>query len=140
MNKLIMILSLVLISGCATPGYQKSTVPGKSVGYSDQKIQTGIYRVTYRDVSREKAYSNFMLRAANLAKENGFSYFNLKSPTGGKAGDMTATIYGVTQSLALDIYEGVVELKASPGDGLLVVDEIIANFTPKIIAKNKTDE
>lgn len=74
MKKLICLLILVmLVSGCAT-GYGGQGFKG---GYTDVKIQDDIFKISFKgnaflDSSRCQDYT--MLRAAEVALENGYKY------------------------------------------------------------------
>lgn len=65
---------MIFICGCATP-YQKL---GKRGGYSDEKINEHVYRVTFQGNTRTKdelVYKYFLKRSAELTLEKGFNYF-----------------------------------------------------------------
>jgi hypothetical protein len=69
----ILIMVFCLVS-CTTP-YQKL---GKRGGYSDEKINDHIYRVTFQGNSRtadDVVYKYFIRRCAELALEHHFNYF-----------------------------------------------------------------
>lgn len=65
---------LIFFISCATP-YQKLR---KNGGYSDEKINDHVYRVTFQGNERtsdEKVYKYFLKRCSELTLENKFSYF-----------------------------------------------------------------
>ncbi|MBU0534507.1 MAG: hypothetical protein KJ887_06925 [Candidatus Omnitrophica bacterium] len=71
-----MILSfmLIFIMGCATV-YKPSGLTG---GYEDLKLQDDIYQVSFRGnsyISSEKVRNYSLLRASEIAIENGYKYF-----------------------------------------------------------------
>jgi hypothetical protein len=68
------LLFCVLLSGCAT-SYQPKSFTG---GYSETRLREDIFEVSFRGngyTSRERAADFSLLRSAELAIENGFSYF-----------------------------------------------------------------
>lgn len=69
------ILLVMICYACATPYQGRTNVLG---GYSSTKIQDGIYRVTFEgnsDATESRVADFAMLRSAEIALENGFSYF-----------------------------------------------------------------
>ena len=73
---LTLILCTFLVQGCAT-GYQKN---GMSGGYTETRLGENIFMVTFRGngfTSSEKASDFALLRSAELALENGYSYFEI---------------------------------------------------------------
>lgn len=75
MKKLTCLLVLViLVSGCAT-GYGSQGFGG---GYTDVKIQDDIFKISFRGnayLGSSKCQDYAMLRAAEVALENGYKYF-----------------------------------------------------------------
>lgn len=68
------VLCLLATSACGTQ-YQKS---GFSGGYSETKIQDGVYKVTFRGngyTGRETVANYALLRCAEVTLQNGFKYF-----------------------------------------------------------------
>ena len=73
-NFIIIIVAILLIQGCATP-YQSKGFIG---GYDEIQIDTNVFKVSFRGngyTSRERATNFTLLRSAELALENGFTYF-----------------------------------------------------------------
>ena len=73
-NKLALVVFTFLIAGCAT-GYQATSFSG---GYKDLKIQDGLYKISFEGngyTSMEKAADFALLRAAELALEQGYPFF-----------------------------------------------------------------
>lgn len=76
MKKIIclLILTIMLISGCAT-GYHKVGFTG---GYSEMKIQDDIFKVEFRGnakTSMARAEDFALLRCAEVTLENGYRHF-----------------------------------------------------------------
>jgi hypothetical protein len=71
---LIIVLSCMVLSGCAT-GYGRCGLTG---GFTDMKIQDNIYKVVFEGngyCSGERASDFALLRCAELTLENGYYYF-----------------------------------------------------------------
>lgn len=74
MKTLLVVLSIVLLSGCATD-YQKDSYTG---GFSSTQLGENMYQVSFRGngfTSRRRAADFTLLRSAELTLENGFRYF-----------------------------------------------------------------
>lgn len=70
-----LLLSATLLAGCATTQYHPLN---SGVGYESSKISTNTFVVTFKDGgSMGKTQDLAMLRAAELAKENGYSDFSV---------------------------------------------------------------
>jgi hypothetical protein len=70
----LLFIVIISLAGCAT-GYQKL---GKNGGYSDQKINDRVYKVSFQGnthTSDEKVRKYFMRRCAEIALEHHFPYF-----------------------------------------------------------------
>ena len=70
----ILILSSILLSGCATT-YQSS---GFSGGYSETQLDENVFKVVFRGngyTGRERVADFTLLRSAELALQNGYKYF-----------------------------------------------------------------
>jgi hypothetical protein len=68
---------LVLVAGCQTTPTYKPAAQGQT-GYSEQKIDSKRYRVTFTGSSstkREQVENGLIFRAAEVAQANGFSHF-----------------------------------------------------------------
>ena len=71
---LILILSSILLSGCATT-YQSS---GFSGGYSETQLDENVFKVAFRGngyTGRERVADFTLLRSAELSLQNGYKYF-----------------------------------------------------------------
>lgn len=70
--------SALLLAACATATpYGPATTAG-GFGFSDQRIESNRYRITFRGNSltaRETVEDSLLFRAAELTVENGFDYF-----------------------------------------------------------------
>lgn len=74
MRRSIIVCLIILITGCASP-YKPHGLGG---GYSETQLNDNVFRVSFRGngyTSQERASDYSLLRAAELAKKNGFSYF-----------------------------------------------------------------
>ena len=101
MRAILLLLVSITISGCATP-YQKVGANGvHRTGYSEMKVADNKYRVSYIEITPDKAYKGFMRRAAEIAKEQGQETFTVRDITTGKDANGPGT---------LDQYAGVVIL------------------------------
>jgi len=70
----ILLLSSILLSGCATT-YQSS---GYSGGYSETQLDENVFKVAFRGngyTGRERVADFTLLRSAELTIENGYKYF-----------------------------------------------------------------
>lgn len=77
MPRFIFALALAaVLAACATAGpYAAAAKPG-GAGYSEQRIETDRYRVTYRGAPNAQAASDYVVyRAAEIAVNNGFDWF-----------------------------------------------------------------
>jgi len=68
----------LILAACATPTPYKAADGNRDFGYSETRIETGKYRVTFRgntntDLSTVENY--ILLRAAELAVADGFGHF-----------------------------------------------------------------
>ena len=75
-NFITALILLLFISSCAT-SYQSRGLLG---GFTEQRFSSDVYRVTFQGngFTKEKKSIDFcLLRCAELAKEKGFSYFEL---------------------------------------------------------------
>jgi hypothetical protein len=69
----IILLSFLVLAGCATP-YQKL---GRRGGYTDEKINDHVYRVSFQGNSKTRddvVYNYFLRRSAEIALEHKFAY------------------------------------------------------------------
>lgn len=68
----------LLLTGCATAPVYQPREPGGRIGYTDEKLATNRYRVTYTGSSttrRETVEDFLLLRAAQVTLDSGFPYF-----------------------------------------------------------------
>jgi hypothetical protein len=69
----------LLLAGCAAPGpptpFQKRSEAIKAYGYSEVKLDSTHYAVSYSDNNEKSADGFLELRAAQLAQGAGFHYF-----------------------------------------------------------------
>jgi hypothetical protein len=69
---------LVLLAGCAsTPSYGPASSSG--YGYTEQAIESGRYRVTYKGRDVSEAEDGALRRAAELTRDQGFDVFTVTS-------------------------------------------------------------
>ena len=108
MKKIIyLFVMLILISGCAT-GYHKIGYTG---GFSETKIQDGIYKVRFSGNSKcemGRAEDFVLLRSAEVTLENSYKYFVIvDEKSGTKSGvyttPATAQTYGTSYG---GVYQG----------------------------------
>jgi len=76
------IIGFGLASCASSPNYGPAAGPGES-GYSQQILEAGRYRVTYRGGSPEQARDFALYRAAELTLANNFEWFQVVSSSGG---------------------------------------------------------
>jgi hypothetical protein len=107
---LLLISSITLISCASVPYYQKVNENGfHRVGYTDTKISSNQWRVTYLDVNSADAYKKFLMRSSDLAKQNNKRYFTVKDVGASKENSMMLGIgYGSQVDIALPQYEATI--------------------------------
>ena len=74
----VLILSVLLLTGCASTQYIQREGSFWGNGYYDKKIQEGVYKVGYTGNAYtlgDAADDLTLLRAADVALQNGYSYF-----------------------------------------------------------------
>lgn len=74
MRKFAIVLTVLVLAGCATT-YQHQSFTG---GYSETQLGDNVFQVSFRGnayTSRERASDFSLLRSAELALEKGFRYF-----------------------------------------------------------------
>lgn len=71
---------MLMLAGCATSTpYQPAAREG-GFGFSDQRIETNRYRITFRgnsSTTREEVENSLLFRAAEITLDNGFDHFIL---------------------------------------------------------------
>lgn len=76
MTRFVFLAAFALLAACAS-----STVygpaNGSGFGYTDQAIETGRYRITYKAPNAEVAENGALRRAAELTTQNGYDYFTV---------------------------------------------------------------
>jgi len=78
MKKLLLLVLIVSISGCATP-YQSSGFRG---GFKDTRLDDNSFMIDFKGngfTSKERAYDFSLLRSAEITLENGYKYFIVMS-------------------------------------------------------------
>ncbi|MBN9543908.1 MAG: hypothetical protein J0I19_00430 [Alphaproteobacteria bacterium] len=76
--KSALILSLLVLAGCATPAPYAPMAPGQATGYTDRQLSDNRWRVTFTGNSvtpRETVENSLLLRAAEVTLASGHSYF-----------------------------------------------------------------
>ena len=72
---LFLLFNFSLISCASVPYYQKVNENGMHrVGYEETKIGSNQWRVTYLDQKSAEAYKKFLMRSAQITKQNGKKY------------------------------------------------------------------
>jgi hypothetical protein len=70
--------ALGLLAACATPAPYAPRTPGQSTGYTDRALTNNRYRVTFTgnaNTSRETVENYLLLRAAEVTRAAGFTFF-----------------------------------------------------------------
>ncbi len=96
MFRLIMLgAAALLIAACATSTPYAPAKDGKGYGFSEQRIESNRYRITFRGnsvTSRETVENALLYRAAELTAELGYDYFiALESDTEAKKSYSTSS-------------------------------------------------
>lgn len=81
-----LLLATLTVAGCATP-YGPATSPSYGFGYSEERLDTGKYRVTFRgngNTSGNTVWDYWMYRCAELTLSLNYHYFTLEKDTGQK--------------------------------------------------------
>ena len=76
--KILLLIPLLILAGCATP-YQQSSLLG---GFKEVRLSENSFRVTFKGngyTSSDKAANYCLLRCAELCIENGYKHFVLIS-------------------------------------------------------------
>ncbi|MGE0408228.1 MAG: hypothetical protein AB7P23_03075 [Amphiplicatus sp.] len=66
------------LAACATSTPYQSAEAGRGYGFSEQRIESNRYRITFRgnsSTTRETVENSLLFRAAELTVENGFDHF-----------------------------------------------------------------
>jgi hypothetical protein len=81
MKRLLGSVALLAIAACAaTPTVYGPASGGNTTGYREQRIETERYRITFRansDLKPAQVEDLAMRRAAEIAIQNGYSWFNV---------------------------------------------------------------
>ncbi|MEO1100792.1 MAG: hypothetical protein AAFW65_03005 [Pseudomonadota bacterium] len=76
--KYLILASALVLSACATgPSPYAPAENSRDKGFSEQVIETGRYRVSYKGDDAEQARSYALLRAAEITIENGADWFRV---------------------------------------------------------------
>lgn len=73
-----LLLSFLVLAGCATPAPYAPRGPGQATGYTDRQISDNRWRVTFTGNSvtpRETVENDLLLRAAEVTLATGHSHF-----------------------------------------------------------------
>jgi hypothetical protein len=76
--KLLGLLSVLALVGCAEPAAYAPRAPGQSVGYTDEQLAQNRYRVTFTGNSvtpRETVENYLLLRSAEVTLQSGYRAF-----------------------------------------------------------------
>lgn len=76
--KSALILSLLVLAGCATPAPYAPMGPGQATGYTDRQLSDNRWRVTFTGNSvtpRAAVETNLLTRAAEVTLASGHNYF-----------------------------------------------------------------
>lgn len=103
----MLFISLLILSGCASP-YQKEGLTG---GYSDMRVRDNVFRVSFkgnRVTSEQRVIDLAHVRAAEVTLQNGYKYFiildqgqfvpaspNTTPATANTSGMVNANNYGI---------------------------------------------
>lgn len=147
------------LTACATgPAVYQAAESDSSTGFTQTKIESDRYRVSFTGYSEAEAYDLALLRAAEIAVSEGYSHFEVISggqdgePTRGRSGPRIGVglgagsggYYGRSSgaSVGLGIPLGAsrakirqtleVKLRSAGGDGgnIYSADEVIRNVSP----------
>lgn len=80
---LVVAIALAWLAGCAAP-YAPNTGRG---GYKEEKLADNRYKVTFQgngNTNEDMVVKYWLYRCAELTKQNGFTYFALLAPLGGR--------------------------------------------------------
>lgn len=137
-KKLLLIIVIASLVGCATP-YQQRKWYRLSGGYSDSKIDKNKFLVTFVGngyTNMQKASDYSLLRSGEIAKENNFTYFKVDNS---EEEIVRSTTYSCSQYICTPIYVSnpVVTKSITCFDGKLKIDE--KNKDKIFIAQNVID-
>lgn len=128
MGRIILVVACMMAVGCAST-YKPAHTGGTIGGYDDAKISDGKYRVTWQGQGKDSpaaVYKWFLLRAADLTKQNGFSYFKIEN---GQDGMLTRGTRSATASIPN--YSGTVVMLKAEEPGSLSAEEILKDMPAK---------
>lgn len=76
--KAALVISLLVLAGCATPAPYAPMTPGQATGYTDRQLSDNRWRVTFTGNSvtpRETVENSLLQRAAEVTLASGHSHF-----------------------------------------------------------------
>lgn len=128
MKKLILLLTLTLLAGCATP-YQPQGATG---GFSELQLDSDSWRITFNGngfSNAQRAQDFAMLRACQITLEHGFTCFSIirqqdqtehsQFTTPGST-YTTANVYGNSYQSTTTYYPGQTYNINKPSSGLVI--------------------
>jgi hypothetical protein len=127
MTKILLLLSVSMLVACSH-GYRKINTGGMIGGYDEAKLSDGRYTVTYQgqgDNTPATVHRYFLLRAAELAKQDGYPFFKVE---GGQPGIMNRGM--MYASASMPNYTGTVIMLKDKEKDCFVTDDVIKN-TPR---------
>ena len=119
----VALLALPLLAACVSAGSLYKPAPdSKSVGYTDTKINSTLYRVRFmaqNTVSRTDVDNLALLRAAELTVANGHSWFMVARRTFAKVevGQPRMQVTGTTRKNLVCDNAGILECNYEPDEG-----------------------
>lgn len=110
--KYLILASALVLSACATgPSPYAPAESSRAKGFSEQVIETGRYRVSYKGDDAEQARSYALLRAAEITLENDADWFRVVDAytevDGRGAGGSSVSVGGSSGSYGSGVGVGV---------------------------------
>lgn len=96
------ILSITLLTACATSTPYQPAASDRATGYTDYAIESNRYRVVYRASSPQRAEDFALRRAAELTVQNGYDWFDVVS----RSRDAGAASSGVSPRVSVGASTG----------------------------------
>ena len=125
----ILVISILIISGCAT----KYQTVGFTGGYSETRLGNNIFNVSFKGngyTSREKTADFTLLRSAELCLKNGFKYFIISNSekhinlyTTPKSYDSSGTINGSSFNATTTQHGGITFRRPSENNTVVCFKE-----------------